>query len=156
MVHLADQNRTHRLLDVSFLGGSSDWRIAWLVLINVEQNILNQDNPGTCCMYTLVLLIYVLRLLFLSNTCNPSSSLFAWEAGHQMVSEHTSHPHIHVITSSPRRKRSWVPSVWGRSTPHTSQPSALSPASLPSPSSRASACSLLENEKCGWKQIISV
>ena len=77
LVHLADQNRTHRLLDVSFLGGSSDWRIAWLVLINVEQNILNQDNPGTCCMYTLVLLIYVLRLLFLSNTCNPSSSLFA-------------------------------------------------------------------------------
>ena len=63
---------------------------------------------------------------------------------------------LHVIKSSPRRRRSWVPSGWGRSTLHTSQPSTPLPAAHPSPSSVASACSLLEEEGHGWTQFLSV
>ena len=47
---------------------------------------------------------------------------------------------------SPRRRHSWVPFAWGRSIPHTSQPSAPSLDAHPSRGSVAFACSLLKVE----------
>ena len=51
-----------------------------------------------------------------------------------------------LLGCSPHRRRSWVPFAWGRSIPHTSQPSTPSLDARPSRGSAAFACSLLKVE----------
>jgi len=51
-----------------------------------------------------------------------------------------------TYSNRPHRRRSWGPSVWGRSTRRTWRPAAPWPAARPSRGSAASACSLLQGD----------